>query len=104
PGVSKPLFAEVALNLLLNRAPNIVHMLDWFEEEDRFINMLDESQARGLMYQAMLGAKHCLDRGVFHRDIKLDNYVINTATKEVKLIDFGCGEVVQSGGYKGVFM
>ncbi|KAK2892443.1 hypothetical protein Q8A67_012431 [Cirrhinus molitorella] len=48
-----------------------------------------ESQVRGLMYQAVLGAKHCLDRGVFHRDIKLDNYVINTATKEVKLIDFG---------------
>ncbi|KAL1276223.1 hypothetical protein QQF64_035846 [Cirrhinus molitorella] len=63
-----------------------------------------ESQVRGLMYQAALGAKHCLDRGVFHRDIKLDNYVINTATKEVKLIDFGCGEVVQSGGCKGTFM
>ncbi|KAI2665879.1 Transposon Ty3-G Gag-Pol polyprotein [Labeo rohita] len=41
PGVSS---AEVALNLLLNRAPlcpYMVHMLDCFEEEDRFILILD---------------------------------------------------------------
>ncbi len=66
PEVAKPLFAEVALNLLLNRAtlsPCIVHMLDWFEEDDRlnsqlsedlfkfiFRETLCESQARRLMY------------------------------------------------------
>ncbi|KAI2665749.1 Elongation factor G [Labeo rohita] len=42
-------------------------------EEDQFIlileEMLSESQARGLKYQAVLGAKHCLDK-----------YVINTTT------------------------
>ncbi|KAF4114185.1 hypothetical protein G5714_004408 [Onychostoma macrolepis] len=101
--VSFPGPSTLALNLLLNRAPLspcIVHMLDWFEEEDRFILVLEysqpskdlfkfvfkempsESQARDLMYQAVLGAKHCLVRGVLHRDIKLDNYVINTATKQ----------------------
>ncbi|KAK9976705.1 hypothetical protein ABG768_021910 [Culter alburnus] len=124
PGVSEPLFAEVALNLLLNRpplSPYIVHMLDWFEEEDQYILILEysepcrdlygfvlqenlsESQARSLMYQAVLAAKHCLDGGVFHRDIKLDNYVINTATNRVQLIDFGCGEVAESG-IKGQFI
>ncbi|XP_048050609.1 serine/threonine-protein kinase pim-1-like [Megalobrama amblycephala] len=98
-------------------------MLEWFEEEDQYIlilileysescrdlygfilqEKLSESQARSLMYQAVLAAKHCLDGGVFHRDIKLDNYVINTATNRVQLIDFGCGEVAESG-IKGQFI
>ncbi|XP_016363078.1 serine/threonine-protein kinase pim-2-like [Sinocyclocheilus anshuiensis] len=122
PGCSKPLFAEVALNLLLKRpplSPYIVHMLEWFEEDDRYIlileypqpckdllkfmvnnmQLLDESQTRSLMYQAVLGAKHCLDRGVFHRDIKLNNFLINTKTNQVKLIDFGCSDLVKSSGY-----
>uniref|UniRef100_A0A8C2D6M6 non-specific serine/threonine protein kinase n=1 Tax=Cyprinus carpio TaxID=7962 RepID=A0A8C2D6M6_CYPCA len=126
PGCSKPLFAEVALNLLLKRpplSPYIVHMLEWFEEDDRFILILEypqpckdllkfmvnnmqrvnESQTRRLMYQAVLGAKHCLDRGIFHRDIKLNNFLINTKTNQVKLIDFGCSDLVSTSGYLGDF-
>ncbi|KAF4114184.1 hypothetical protein G5714_004407 [Onychostoma macrolepis] len=113
PGVSEPLFAEVALNLLLNRAPlspyRFILVLEYSQpSKDLFKSVFreapSESQARDLMYQAVLGAKHCLDRGIFHRDIKLDNYVINTTTKQVKLIDFGCGEFVKRGGHKGVFI
>ncbi|KAL0159119.1 hypothetical protein M9458_047195, partial [Cirrhinus mrigala] len=118
PGCSKPLFAEVALNLLLKRpplSPYILHMLEWFEEEDRYIlilerlqpckdllkfmlndmQLLDEAKTRSLMYQVVMAAKHCLDRGVFHRDIKLNNLLINTKTNQVKLIDFGCGDLVK---------
>ncbi|XP_043092067.1 LOW QUALITY PROTEIN: serine/threonine protein kinase OSK1-like [Puntigrus tetrazona] len=127
PGCSKPLFAEVAANLLLKQAPlspYIVYMLEWFEEEDRFILILEhpepckdllrfvvhnmhwpnELQTRSLMYQAVLGAKHCLDRGVFHRDIKLNNFLINTTTNRVQLIDFGCSDLVKSTGYLGGFI
>ncbi|XP_043081284.1 serine/threonine-protein kinase pim-1-like, partial [Puntigrus tetrazona] len=127
PGCSKPLFAEVAANLLLTQAPlspYIVYMLEWFEEEDRFILILEhpepckdllkfvvnnmhwanELQTRSLMYQAVLGAKHCLDRGVFHRDIKLNNFLINTTTNRVQLIDFGCSDLVKSTGYLGDFI
>ncbi len=116
----------MALNLLLKRpplSPYIVHMLEWFEEDDRFILILEypqhckdllkfmvnnmhrvnESQTRSLMYQAVLGAKHCLDRGVFHRDIKLNNFLINTKTNQVKLIDFGCSDLVKTSGYLGEF-
>lgn len=125
PGCSKPLFAEVALNLLLNEppiSPYVVHMLDWFEEEDQFILILEypqpckdllkftvskglqmnESLARDLMYQAVLGTKHCFDKGVFHRDIKLNNFLINTMTNQVTMIDFGCGDLIKSG-YLGEF-
>lgn len=40
------------------------------------------------MSQAVLAAKHCLDRGVFHRSIKPDNMLVNTETMELKRIDF----------------
>ncbi|XP_043081294.1 serine/threonine-protein kinase pim-1-like [Puntigrus tetrazona] len=126
-GYSKPLLMEVALNLLLKKAPlspNIVYMLEWFEEEDQHIlilehprpcltllglrldckhRTLDETQARGLMFQAVLAAKHCIDQGVFHRDIKPSNVLVNTETMEVKLIDFGSGDLVKQSGYQYEF-
>lgn len=41
----------------------------------------------------------CCQRGVFHCDIKLDNLLINPETLEVKLIDFGCGDLMRETGY-----
>ncbi|ROL50430.1 Serine/threonine-protein kinase pim-2 [Anabarilius grahami] len=41
----------------------------------------------------------CCERGVFHRDIKLENVLINNDTLEVKLIDFGCGELMKESAY-----
>ncbi|XP_073809926.1 uncharacterized protein [Danio rerio] len=123
PGVSKPLPIEVALNLQLNQAPlspYIVHMIDWFDEKDRYILIMEypqpcenllkfitrkiklsESLARGLLYQVVLGAKHCLDRGVFHQDFKLNNFLINKETHQVKVIDFGCGDFIKGVNQEG---
>lgn len=40
-------------------------------------------------------------RGVFHRDIKLDNILIETGSDvpRVRLIDFGCGTFLSEGMY-----
>ncbi len=73
-------------------------------ESDRLIGnggYLRETVARGLMRQAVLAAKHCLDRGVFHRDIKSDNILVNTETLKLKLIDFGCGKLFEISDYEG---
>ncbi|XP_056608718.1 mitogen-activated protein kinase kinase kinase nsy-1-like [Triplophysa dalaica] len=122
PGYSKPLFAEVALNLLMQKPPvsrHVVQMLEWFEEDDRHViimeykekcrdlmsyllrypHRLKENVARDLMYQAVLATKHCADHGVVHRDIKLNNILINRNTHKLKLIDFGCGDLLHERGY-----
>jgi len=43
-------------------------------------------------------------KGVFHRDIKLDNILIETDTDvpRVRLIDFGCGTFLSEGTYSTV--
>ncbi|XP_016100989.1 serine/threonine-protein kinase pim-1-like [Sinocyclocheilus grahami] len=45
-------------------------------------------------------ANMCCLRGVLHRDVKLDNLLINRETSEVKLIDFGCGDILRRSPYK----
>lgn len=50
------------------------------------------------MRQVVCAAKHCSDRGVFHRDIKLENLLI-TEDKTIKLIDFGCGDLLKEGPF-----
>ncbi|KAI7814011.1 putative serine/threonine-protein kinase pim-3 [Triplophysa rosa] len=102
--------------------PEIVQLLDWQEHTDRYImvlecpspceglNKLVESQGgeldeelakpRLILRQAAEAAEVCCKRGVFHRDIKMDNLLINTKTLEVKLIDFGCGDLLKSSTYQ----
>ncbi|XP_048009425.1 serine/threonine-protein kinase pim-2-like [Megalobrama amblycephala] len=55
---------------------------------------LDEKTARHVMRQVIQTANICCERGVFHRDVKPENLLVNPDTMEVKLIDFGCGEMV----------
>ncbi|RXN03329.1 serine threonine- kinase pim-2-like protein [Labeo rohita] len=61
---------------------------------------LSEDTARSIMAQATKAAHMCCQRGVFHRDIKMENLLVNLETLEVKLIDFGCGDLLRDSGYK----
>nr|XP_055026940.1 uncharacterized protein LOC129416616 [Misgurnus anguillicaudatus] len=113
PGYPKPLITEVALMLKLRDAPscpNVIQMYDWYETEHDLTLMLEyplhsesllhfvlreeklsESTARHLMRQAVLAVQHCLDNGVFHTDIHLENFLVQKSTMTLKLIDFGFG-------------
>lgn len=84
PGHDKPLLTEVHLNLLLCKAEKCWKMLDWLEEKDIDILILEyphpcanlddflsfirltEVQTHDLMRQAVNKVKHCIDHDVCH--------------------------------------
>ncbi|XP_059420702.1 serine/threonine-protein kinase pim-2-like isoform X2 [Carassius carassius] len=122
PGHPKRLPMEIGLMLMANNGPSvsqIIKLLDWEDDTDHYVivmerpvpcvdlftfvddeEMLDEGIARNIMRQIIDAAKTCCDRGVFHRDIKLENILVNQDTMEVKLIDFGCGAVMKKSAFK----
>ncbi|NP_001120941.1 Pim proto-oncogene, serine/threonine kinase, related 212 [Danio rerio] len=122
-GIENPLPLEIALHFLANKSPKvkeIVELLDWKVEDDNYFMVLEqpipcmslheflldckgivpEDKLRKIMYQTTIAAQTCCQRGVLHRDIKLENLLINPDTLEVKLIDFGCGELLTEDSYQ----
>ncbi|KAI5626809.1 Pim proto-oncogene, serine/threonine kinase, related 51 [Silurus asotus] len=121
PGDTRRLPAEVALLELVckpPRCPYVIELLEWFElrravilvleRPDPCVDLFDhmettymsESEIRRVMKQIVLAACHCRERGVLHRDIKSENILFNPRTCEVKLIDFGCGDLHKDTIYK----
>ncbi|KAF5891078.1 serine/threonine-protein kinase pim-2-like isoform X2, partial [Clarias magur] len=107
---------EVALMELVSRPPlceNVVELLDWFDSSTFYIlvverpnrcmhlrefyqlhnGRLPESVAQKVMQQVVRVALHCCEHRVLHYDFKQD-LLINPDTLEVKLVDFGCGELM----------
>ncbi|XP_026104388.1 serine/threonine-protein kinase pim-2-like [Carassius auratus] len=122
PGYQQHVPLEIALTILANkgpRVPEIIQLLDWKDYSDHFVMILEcpspcetledfvgrqggrlnESLARRVMMQVTKAANVCCQRQVFHRDIKLSNLLINNQTLEVKLIDFGCGDILRTTVY-----
>lgn len=54
---------------------------------------LDEATARGISRQLVSAISYMHEKDVVHRDIKLENILVNRATKKVKLTDFGLSNV-----------
>ncbi|XP_051749337.1 uncharacterized protein LOC127512467 isoform X1 [Ctenopharyngodon idella] len=123
PDHPRPVPLEVALTVMANQGPrcrHIIEVLDWQDHPDQFIMVLkrpshcmdmhsfwlqygglfSEELARHFMWQVIDAAAVCCSRWVFHRDIKMPNLLVNTETLEVKLIDFGCGDLLRSSSYK----
>lgn len=97
--------------------PNVIQLLDWIEtptllilvleRPDPCIDLFDyyqqkamsESKAKIILQQVINAARHCQERGVFHRDIKEENILLNPQSLTVKLIDFGCGNILRDTPY-----
>ncbi|KAL1267185.1 hypothetical protein QQF64_002860 [Cirrhinus molitorella] len=123
PGYPKRVPVEIGLMLKVNKGPSIpqiIKLLDWEDDADHYVMVierpvpcmdlfsfvelhegnLEEGMARNIIGQAIVAAKTCCERGVFHRDIKLENLLVNQDTMEVKLIDFGCGALMRKSAFK----
>ncbi|XP_056301522.1 serine/threonine-protein kinase pim-3-like [Danio aesculapii] len=119
----KLLPSEIALHFLATKGPKvkqIVELLDWKVEENCYFLVLErpipcvsvgefirkhrgniaEKVLRKIMFHTTIAAHICCKRGVFHRDIKPDNLLMNPQTYEVKLTDFGCGERLTETCYR----
>ncbi|XP_058624126.1 serine/threonine-protein kinase pim-1-like, partial [Onychostoma macrolepis] len=117
------IFIQIALTILANkghRVPEIIRLLDWTDHPDHFVMVLecpspcenlvefirrhrgsvDEETTRQIMWQAAHASHMCCLRRVYNRDVKLENLLINRETSEVKLIDFGCGDILGNSPYK----
>ncbi|KAI5606538.1 serine/threonine-protein kinase pim-1 isoform X3, partial [Silurus asotus] len=109
---------EVALMCIVNTEPfcsHILRILEWYDDLDKYIMILErpepcedldqfrkkhgsrlpEFMARKLMLQLLKALKHCKSRGILHRDIKPENILVQTDTLNIKLFDFGCGDLVK---------
>ncbi|XP_063055423.1 serine/threonine-protein kinase pim-1-like [Engraulis encrasicolus] len=121
----KKLPLEVALMTLVSQpeaCPNIVQLLDWYdcgkffilvlERPSLYIDLFDaclmitgyilaEDVVQKLMRQLVHALIHCRDHGVFHRDVKQENILVNLDDWTLKLIDFGCGDLLKED-YRGL--
>ena len=93
--------------------PNITKILEVFHDEDymliimEYINggnlfsfvkkrrKLSEKTAKFLFKQIILGIRHIHSQNIAHRDIKLENIIIDL-NNNVKICDFGIGKVLNS--------
>ena len=75
---------------ILERLENSMNLYNYlFGQQKRVI---DEQLGRKYFGQIIKMVLGCFDRGVVHRDIKLENILVDLDNIEtVKLIDFGCG-------------
>lgn len=101
----------------VTRTKYVVELEDWYNLDSFFILVLErpahcidlrrfrnnsqlpEFRVKQIMWQVVQAARHCCDLGVLHSDIKSENILINPKTFEVKLIDFGCGELLTDKEY-----
>lgn len=63
---------------------------------------LEDQQAKRLFYQVCQGIKYLHDRHIVHRDVKLENLLLDE-TGVVKIIDFGFSTIVPPGKKLKIF-
>jgi serine/threonine protein kinase len=109
----KKVFQEVFI-LKKIRHSNIIRLLEVFESPKHFLMVmeyagggdllqyvkqrkrLEEQEAKYMFKQIVFGLGHCHCRSVLHRDIKLDNILMDVEGS-IKICDFGVSRLINKG-------
>ncbi|XP_026763472.2 serine/threonine-protein kinase MARK2-like [Galleria mellonella] len=59
---------------------------------------LPEGRARPLAAQLVSAVRHMHARGVVHRDLKMENIMLDSSKQYIKIVDFGLSNVWSAGG------
>ncbi|XDV17568.1 hypothetical protein PO909_023406, partial [Leuciscus waleckii] len=123
PGNPELLVTEVALLMMMRRepiSPFVIQLYEWFEHPKEFSLVMEYPEhyeslydliarqpwsewfSRVVMRQAVRAVLHCIHHGVFHSDIHSQNFLFEKDTLDLRLIDFGCGQLFSSEGYESV--
>jgi len=109
---------EIYLLYKLAHLSGIAHLLDFYEKQDSCVivlerfspckdlfdhiteqGALDEATVRDYFRQIVTTMRDMHEAGVVHRDIKDENILLNTATGQLKIIDFGSGAELKDTPY-----
>ena len=109
----RKVFQEVYL-LKKIRHSNVIRLLEVFESQKHLLivmeyagggdllklikqrGRLDENDAKYIFKQIVYGIAHIHCRSVIHRDVKLDNILLDSE-KGVKICDFGVSKIIKKG-------
>ncbi|MBN3296428.1 PIM2 kinase, partial [Amia calva] len=114
---------EAALHQQVSAAPScpgVVGLLDSFTEPESCLLVLerpvpcmdlydfvmqkgghlDEPMAKDFLRQVVQALQHCHTRGVVHRDLKMENILVESISHRLKLIDFGLASRLRDGFYR----
>lgn len=111
----KAAYVEKGVMTWLDHA-NIMKINDYFEDKDKCYLVMDlmvddmrnaanlsygaftEEYAKKIFYEMLKAVNHCHEKGIVHRDIKLENFLVDfderTSDIIIKLSDFGLSEFI----------
>ncbi len=96
------------------RHPNVIRLLEVFESPKHFLMVMEyasdgdllqfvkkkrrltEPVAKFIFKQIVYGLAHIHSRSVLHRDVKLDNILIDS-NNVIKICDFGVSKIIRRG-------
>jgi len=112
-GMSKEsLQTELQIMSIVKDCPEVVSLLDVFEEEENFFIVLEfinggdlletiltwercsEDNAVKILRSILLAISFCHEKGIVHRDMKPDNLLVSHDLSCIKLSDFGLATVL----------